>query len=96
MGRIDCAKTVEDLVALKRSEISSQVDDLVDAYLAGTDPELFWQKRAELALEFLEAAPFSELSYRIWRRISGEGDDEMPNQYPSTQFLPSVDFQISR
>lgn len=96
MGRIDRAKTVEDLVALKRSEIPFQVDNLVEAHLAGTDPEQFWQKRAKLALEFLDAAPFSELSYRIWRRISGDSDDEMPNQNPSTQFLPTVDFQISR
>jgi hypothetical protein len=96
MGRFDRAKMIEDLLALKRNDIPRHVDSLIDAYLVGTDSEQLWQKRAELALEFLDAAPFSELSYRIWRRISGEDDDEMLNQYPSMQFLPPVDFQISR
>jgi hypothetical protein len=96
MGRLDRAKTIEDLLALTRSDLPRRIDASIDAYLVGTDPEQFWQKRAELALEFLDAAPFSELSYRIWRRISGEADDEMAYQYPSTQFLPPVDFQISR
>lgn len=95
MGRLDSERTIEDLIALTRSDLPGQVDALVDAYLVGTDPEQFWQKRAELALGFLDAAPFSELSYRIWRRIAGEGDD-MPFQSPSMEFLPPVEFQMSR
>jgi hypothetical protein len=97
MGRLDSERTIGNLVALTRSDIPRQVDALVDAYLVGTDPGQFWQTRAELALEFLNAAPLSELSYRIWRRITGEADDgEGPYQSPSMQFLPPVEFQISR
>jgi hypothetical protein len=98
MGRLDSERTIDGLVALKRSDIPGQVDALVDAYLTGTDPGQFGQKRAEHALGFLNSAPLSELSYRIWRRIAGEDDDEdeMPHQSPSMQFLPAVEFQISR
>ena len=96
MGRFDSERAIEGLIALTRSDIPGRVDALVDAFLVGTDPERFCQKRAELALEFLNAAPFSELSYRVWRRISGEADDELPYHTPSMQFLPPVEFQMSR
>ena len=97
MGQLDRERTIGNLVTLTRSDVPWQVDALVDAYLVGTDPGQFWQKRAELALEFLNAASLSELSYRIWRRITGEDDDgELPYQSPSMKFLPSVEFQISR
>jgi hypothetical protein len=97
MGRLDTETTIADLVALTRADIPGQVDDLVDAYLVGTDPRQFCQRRAELALGFLDAAPLSELSYRIWRRIAGEDDDgELPYQSSSMQFMPPVEFQISR
>jgi hypothetical protein len=94
MGQHDSARTIEDLVALTRGGNPRQVDALVDSYLVGIDPQQFCQKRAELALEFLNTAPLSELSYRIWRRIGGEADnDEVPYQSPSMEFLPPVDFQ---
>ena len=97
MGRLDGERTIEDLVALTRSDIPRQVDALVDAYLVGTDPRQFWQKRAELAHGFLNAAPLSELSYRIWRRIAGEDEDgEMACQPTSVEFLPPVEFQMGR
>lgn len=94
MERSDRARTVEDLLTLPRGAALGQVDALVDAYLIGTDPKQVWQKRAELALEFLNAAPSSELSYRIWCRIGGEDDGaELPYESSSMQFLPAVDFK---
>jgi hypothetical protein len=78
-----------------------QVDALVDAYLAGWDPEQFCSKRSELAHEFLNTAPFTELSYRTWRRIAGEDDDDFAETQvafiaPSMRFLPTVEFAVSR
>jgi hypothetical protein len=101
MGRLDGARTIEDLVALTLNDIPGQVDALVDAYLVGADSGQFCLRRAELALGFLDAAPFSELSYRIWRRIAGEDqdeheDDKLPYQSSSMQFMPPVEFQIER
>jgi DNA-binding IclR family transcriptional regulator len=96
MDRLNSAKTIEDLIALTRSDLARQVDVLVDAYLVDSDPGQLWQKRAELAQGFLNAAPLSELSYRIWRRIAGEDDDEIPSQSASMEFLPPVEFHISR
>ncbi|MFY9692349.1 MAG: hypothetical protein WBF24_00295 [Xanthobacteraceae bacterium] len=97
MERIDSVKTIGALVALRAAD--HQIDALVDAYLVGRDPEQFCSKRSELAQEFLNAAPFSELSYRIWRRIAGEGDDEAEAQVAFTgssmQFLPTVEFSFS-
>ena len=97
MGWRDDDRTIQDLVALTCSDVPEQVDALVDAYLVGTDAWQFSQRRAELAHGFLNAAPFSELSYRIWRRIAGEGDDgEMVLQSRSVEFLPPVEFQMTR
>ncbi|HEX4043540.1 MAG TPA: hypothetical protein VHY10_17710 [Xanthobacteraceae bacterium] len=97
MDRLNSDRTIKDLVALTRGDIPGQVDALVDAYLVGTDPGQLWQRRAELAHEFLNAAPFSELSYRIWRRIAGEDDNgEMMFQARSMEFLPPVEFQMAR
>jgi hypothetical protein len=96
MDRLDSARVIEGLIALTRSDIPREVDVLVDAYLMDSDPGQLRPKRAELAQTFLNAAPFSELSYRIWRRIAGEDDDEMPYQSGSMQFLPTVEFQIGR
>lgn len=96
MGQLDIDETVKDLLALRCGDIVRQVDALIDAYLVGADPGRFWQKRAELAHEFLNAAPFSELSYCIWRRVAGEDDNgELAFQSDSMEFLPPVEFQMS-
>lgn len=93
MSQHTIARTIEDLIALTRGGTPRQVDALVNSYLVGIDPQQFCQKRAELALEFLNAAPLSELSYRIWRRIGGEApdEDEMPYQSLSMEYLPPMD-----
>lgn len=93
MSQNTIARTIKDLIALTRGGTPRQVDALVNSYLVGVDPQQFCQKRAELALEFLNAAPLSELSYRIWRRIGGESsdEDEMPYQSPSMEYLPPMD-----
>ena len=97
MGRVHIARTIEDLVTLVRGEIAGQVDAVVETYLVGNDSEQLWQRHAELAYEFLNAAPFSELSYRIWRRITGEDDNGgVTFQARSMEFLPPVEFPLTR
>ena len=64
-------------------------------------PQQFCSKRSELAHEFLNAAPFAELSYLIWRRIAGEDDGDYADAQfafttPSERFLPPVEFSLSR
>ena len=66
----------------------------------GWDPQEFCSKRSELAHEFLNAAPFTELSYFIWRRIAGEDGDDCANSHfafttPSERFLPQVEFRLA-
>ena len=101
MAGIDSEKSIGALMALRPVDVPYQVDALVDAYLVGWDTEQFCSKRSELAHEFLNAAPFTELSYRIWRRIAGEGADDCAEAQvelvtPSMQFLPTVEFSASR
>ena len=101
MLQLDSEKTIDALLVLDRVDVPARVDALVDAYLVGWDPEQFCSKRGELAHEFLNAAPFTELSYRIWRRIAGEdGDDcadaQLAFTTPSERFLPPVEFSVSR
>jgi hypothetical protein len=98
MQRVDPEKTIETLLTLDRVDVPVRVDAIVDAYLVGWDPQEFCSKRSELAHEFLNAAPFTELSYFIWRRIAGEdGDDCANSQFafttPSERFLPQVEFR---
>lgn len=101
MRRLDSEMTINALMALPARDVPGGVDTLVDAYLVGGDPERFSSQRGELAHEFLNAAPFTELSYRIWRRIAGEESDEyadtqLASATPSEQFLPSVEFSLRR
>jgi hypothetical protein len=101
MNRPDAKTTIGALVALAAADVPAEVDALVDAYLIGQDPEHFYCRRSELAHEFLNAAPFTELSYRIWRRIAGENGDEHAEPQsvsvtPSERFLPPVEFSLSR
>jgi hypothetical protein len=102
MQRVVPEKTIETLLTLDRVDVPVRVDAIVDAYLVGWDPQEFCSKRSELAHEFLNAAPFTELSYFIWRRIAGEdGDDDCADAQfafttPSERFLPPVEFSVSR
>ncbi len=49
--------------------------------------------RKILADEFLAAAPFTELSYRVWRRIMRDDTDlPEPLRVTSDLLLPDVDF----
>lgn len=101
MVGINSEKTIGALMALRPADVPNQVDALVDAYLAGWDMEQFRSKRSELAHEFLNAAPFTELNYSIWRRIADEGADDCAEAQvvfatPSTQFLPTVEFSTRR
>ena len=59
--------------------LSGKVDKLVDAYLVSFNVSAMQTTamRKILADEFLATAPFTELSYRIWRRIMRE-DAETP------------------
>jgi hypothetical protein len=101
MQRLDSEKTLDALLTLDRVDVPARVDAIVDAYLVGWDPREFCGKRSELAHEFLNAAPFTELSYLIWRRIAGEDGDDCANAQfaitsPSERFLPPVEFSVSR
>lgn len=97
MKQLDFATTVDALVKLKGTDLLVRVDALVDACMVGFDLGQAPILRRELAREFLTAAPFTELSYRIWRRIGREdqGDgQEAPLEFrcQSQRFLPTVDF----
>lgn len=76
--------------------LSRKVDALVDAYLVSfnTSARQTTAMRKILADEFLKLAPFTELSYRIWRRIQREDTDapEPPLRVASDVLLPDVDF----
>lgn len=101
MQQFASEKTLDALLTLDRADLPARVDAVVGAYLVGWDPREFCSKRSELAHEFLNAAPFTELSYLIWRRIAGEEDDDCADaQYalttPSERFLPPVEFSMSR
>jgi len=101
MQRLDSEKTLDALLGLDRVDVRARVDALVDAYLVGWHSLQFCSKRSELAHEFLNAAPFTELSYLIWRRIAGEDDGDCADAQfafttPSERFLPPVEFSLSR
>jgi hypothetical protein len=73
-----------------------KVDTLVDGYLVSfaSSAKQTTAMRKILADEFLAAAPFTELSYRIWRRIMREDTDapEPPLRVSSDLLLPDLDF----
>jgi hypothetical protein len=78
--------------------LSRKVDALVDGYLVtfNTSARQTAAMRKILADEFLAAAPFTELSYRVWRRIMRDGTDlpEPPVRVTSELLLPAVDFVL--
>lgn len=101
MERFGCEAAIAALMALDAADVPAKVDGLVDDHLVGCSPQQASGRRAELARAFLNAAPFTELSYRIWRRIAGENDTsgldaEFVSQSPSLRFLPTVEFPASR
>ena len=76
--------------------LSGRVDALVDAYLVSfaSSARHTAEMRKVLADEFLGLAPFTELSYRIWRRILRE-DTDLPEpvlRVASELLLPDLDF----
>jgi len=80
----------------KDAGLSGKVDKLVDGYLVSFNVSALQTTamRKILADEFLATAPFTELSYRIWRRIMRE-DAETPEpvlRVASHQLLPDLDF----
>jgi hypothetical protein len=102
MERLDHTRTVVSaLVGLAdagadHAGLSRKVDALVDAYLVSfsASARQTAAMRKILADEFLASAPFTELSYRIWRRIMREDTDlpEPPLRVASDLLLPDVDF----
>lgn len=98
MDRLAQARTIAALLALDATGVPAGVDAVVEAYLGGFDAAQTAAERTGLADEFLAAAPFAELSYRIWRRILRD-DNYLPEEQvrvPSELLLPSVDFIISQ
>jgi hypothetical protein len=102
MERLDHTRTVAAaLVQLEgsgfdRARLCVDVDKLVNAYLAGfiVSAKQTTAMRKILGDEFLAAAPLTELSYRIWRRIMRE-DTDLPEpvlHVASDQLLPELDF----
>jgi len=107
MERLDHTRTVVaalvhlgdagiDHMRLDRTGLSRKVDALVDAYLVSfsSSARQTTAMRKILADEFLATAPFTELSYRIWRRIMREDTDapEPPLRVSSDLLLPELDF----
>jgi hypothetical protein len=100
--RLDHTRTVVSaLVGLAdagsdHAGLSRKVDALVDAYLVSfsSSARQTAAMRKILADEFLACAPFTELSYRIWRRILRDDTDvpEPPLRVTSELLLPDVDF----
>jgi hypothetical protein len=85
-----------DRVGADHVVLSRKVDDLVDGYLVtfNTSARQTAAMRKILADEFLAAAPFTELSYRVWRRILHDDTDlpEPPLRVTSDLLLPELDF----
>jgi hypothetical protein len=107
MERVDQTRTVVSALVhlgdtgsgkmgLDSAALSRKVDALVDAYLVSfnTSAKQTLARRKILADEFLSVAPFTELSYRIWRRIMREDTDapEPPLRVASDLLLPDLDF----
>lgn len=102
MERVDHTRTVAaalvqlQATGLDRAGLSGKVDRLVDAYLVSFNVSAMQTTamRKILADEFLATAPFTEISYRIWRRIMRE-EAETPEpvlRVASDQLLPDLDF----
>lgn len=107
MERLDHTRTVAaalvqlgdaftESVSTDHAGLSGKVDALVDAYLVSFASSVRHtaEMRKVLADEFLSLAPFTELSYRIWRRIMRE-DTDLPEpllRVSSELLLPDVDF----
>jgi hypothetical protein len=89
-------RTGLDRTGRDRVVLSRKVDAMVDAYLVSfsSSARQTAAMRKILADEFLAAAPFTELSYRIWRRIMCEDTDvpEPPLRVTSGLLLPELDF----
>jgi hypothetical protein len=102
MERLDHTRTVAAALVqlgdacLDHGVLSRKVDTLVDAYLVSfaSSARQTTAMRKILADEFLSLAPFTELSYRIWRRIMREDTDapEPPLRVSSDLLLPDLDF----
>jgi hypothetical protein len=102
MERLDHTRTIAAALAqleasgLDRALLCVKVDKLVNGYLAGfiVSARQTTAMRKILGDEFLAAAPLTELSYRIWRRIMRE-DTDLPEpvlHVASDQLLPDLDF----
>jgi hypothetical protein len=107
MERLDHTRTVAaalvqlgdagiDGIGTDHVGLSRKVDALVDGYLItfNTSARETAAKRKVLADEFLAHAPFTELSYRVWRRIMRD-DTDLPEpmlRVTSASLLPDVDF----
>jgi hypothetical protein len=102
MERLDQTRTVAAALVrlqaadLDRTGLSGKVDRLVDGYLVSfnVSARQTTAMRKILADEFLAAAPFTETSYRIWRRIMRE-EAEAPEpvlRVASDQLLPELEF----
>jgi hypothetical protein len=94
MVRFDHTHIVAALLALDGDGLRERVDALVDAYLEGCGGKHTASLRTALADEFLTAAPFTEQSYWIWRRIMRDDTylPELPPRVPSELLLPPVEF----
>ncbi len=107
MERLDHTRTVaaalvqlgnaaNESASTDHAGLSNKVDALVDAYLVSfaSSARQTAAMRKVLADEFLNVAPFTELSYRIWRRIMRE-DTDLPEpllRVASALLLPDLDF----
>ena len=103
MERLDHTRTVAaalvqlgDSAGADHPGLSYKVDTLVDGYLVSfaSSAKQTTAMRKILADEFLSLAPFTELSYRIWRRIMREEAEapEPPLRVASDLLLPDLDF----
>lgn len=90
--------TIASLLELDGTGGPGRVDALVDAYLAAAGSGDTVIARNALAEEFLAAAPFTAVSYRIWRRILRDDTDlpELPVRVPSELLLPPIEFMRRR
>jgi hypothetical protein len=79
--RLNLTETLEALAALEEADVPARVDALADAYLVGFGPTRAAMMRRELARAFLTAAPFTELSYRIWQRLGLDDEDSYSKAY---------------
>ena len=93
---VQLGEAFTESVSTDHAGLSGRVDALVDAYLVSfaSSARHTAAMRKILADEFLGLAPFTELSYRIWRRIMRE-DADLPEpvlRVASELLLPDLDF----